>query len=376
MTHKLEDRVRFGYFGGNPMKKYLLVTLASYADADGLNAYPSVETLAAVMECSERSVRNKLRELEDEGLLLRTETERWSKVRPDKRPNPYRIVAEKIPHVARNQVRNPLQTLMESRSTEPNEEGARGAGDAPRGGQEMPPTTPENQYSSNKYSPPLYIDAGASESSRAVTEPQSVQGGGGEKESEERRDGVGDDHLHGEPLFRHLKVGNLDPRMIEAELLDPSKLTAEPDSFTDSASAASESISVGARPQEPISGPTVVGVGNLPTVAPGEPAVPPQAPEKPEYQEVDRKRSKFGWRPSDQAYEHARAVAPDVNLELIITEYWLWCHKKSQPPSASHWMTWVTREQKRYEELVREQERKRAAEERRGRSWNEKMGIG
>jgi MarR-like DNA-binding transcriptional regulator SgrR of sgrS sRNA len=48
----------------------ILSHLARYASRDGKNAYPSLTTLAEGAECSERYVRETLRELEDKCLIV------------------------------------------------------------------------------------------------------------------------------------------------------------------------------------------------------------------------------------------------------------------------------------------------------------------
>lgn len=57
---------------GDPTTKLLLVVLASYAAADN-SCFPSQETLARKVECSERSVRSHLAKLEGLGLIRRHE---------------------------------------------------------------------------------------------------------------------------------------------------------------------------------------------------------------------------------------------------------------------------------------------------------------
>jgi biotin operon repressor len=57
---------------GDPTAKLLLVVLASYAAADN-SCFPSQETLARKVECSERSIRGHLAKLESLGLIRRHE---------------------------------------------------------------------------------------------------------------------------------------------------------------------------------------------------------------------------------------------------------------------------------------------------------------
>lgn len=88
-----------------------------------------------------------------------------------------------------------------------------------------------------------------------------------------------------------------------------------------------------------------------------------------EYQAVDRKRERFGWRPADSAYESAKIVGKDVNLETLIMEYWLWCSEKQIEPGNVQWMRWVTREQKKIDEIDRQSKLNSSNEARRKRQW-------
>lgn len=59
----------------DPITRFVLVTLANYADDYGV-CWPSVMTLVADLRCSERKLRDCTRELEDMGLILRLERRR------------------------------------------------------------------------------------------------------------------------------------------------------------------------------------------------------------------------------------------------------------------------------------------------------------
>lgn len=64
---RLLRRVRLG----SPMTKYVGMVLAQYANADGTNAFPSVDKLARVCEVSEKTVRKALGEMRERGLIVR-----------------------------------------------------------------------------------------------------------------------------------------------------------------------------------------------------------------------------------------------------------------------------------------------------------------
>lgn len=51
--------------------RLVLIVLADHADADGSNAYPAVETIAAEARCSRRTAQAALRRLEDAGAIER-----------------------------------------------------------------------------------------------------------------------------------------------------------------------------------------------------------------------------------------------------------------------------------------------------------------
>ena len=70
--------------------------------------------------------------------------------------------------------------------------------------------------------------------------------------------------------------------------------------------------------------------------------------------------------------QRAEALAPDVNLELIIVSYWMSCWERKIQPTNSHWMKWVIKEQKDILAAREEAERKRALEERSSKPWYEK----
>lgn len=329
MSYTLEERVRFGYFGGNPMKKYVFLTLAAYADSDGANAFPSIGTLAGVMECSERTIQNKLRELEDEGFIVRQPTERWNGLPQHQRPNPYRIVVDQVPKVARKDVRKHLEQIAEQDSKDP----AGGAGVSEGGVQEVHPT--QSMYS---------ISSSSSVDSSYNSSDDD------ERDSEERRDG-------GE-----------EPRSTitdeESPTLEGSNSQIDPSPVTAPRPAVAESISVAAPP----------GTGET-TRPPVEESPPAKAPgpqiDTQQLQNPDPK-ARNEWRPSSAAYEQARAVAPDVNLELVIVSYWMWTFEKKIDPSNTHWMRWVIGEQKKHDAQREKEREQQALAQRQEKPWYEK----
>lgn len=75
---------------GTPFR--VLLQLADRADAHGYHAFPSVETIAENLECSERTVQRALKTLRDDGLIRLGNQDYVAHIRPDKRPIVYDVV--------------------------------------------------------------------------------------------------------------------------------------------------------------------------------------------------------------------------------------------------------------------------------------------
>ena len=67
----------------------VLIGLADHADGLGRGAWPSKATLAEYARCSARTVHNKLRRLEDAGIIMRGDQRIVGHVRADRRPVVY-----------------------------------------------------------------------------------------------------------------------------------------------------------------------------------------------------------------------------------------------------------------------------------------------
>lgn len=72
-----------------PIAQLVLIGLADHADSDGRGARPSVATLATYARCSPRTVHNKLRVLEEAGLIARGDQRAVAHLRADRRPVVY-----------------------------------------------------------------------------------------------------------------------------------------------------------------------------------------------------------------------------------------------------------------------------------------------
>lgn len=92
-------------------KKVVLIGIASHADADGDNAWPSISTLMEYASVSERAVQQAIAELQQAGYLTREFNEGGSRRLPDHlRPNLYRlqIAANPVPDTRRSRL-HPVQ---------------------------------------------------------------------------------------------------------------------------------------------------------------------------------------------------------------------------------------------------------------------------
>lgn len=104
---------------GNPAKKAVLLGLANHAHPDGTHCYPSVRRLAIYSELSESTVRTKLAEMRDEGLIgIVHEAHRY-------RPTEYLIHLEKL--IA---LRDPDLRELEASNAPPTSRGPAAVGQA------------------------------------------------------------------------------------------------------------------------------------------------------------------------------------------------------------------------------------------------------
>lgn len=88
-------------------KKVVLIGIASHADADGDNAWPSISTLTEYASVSERAVQQAISELQQAGYLTREFNEGGGKRLPDHlRPNLYKlqIAANPVPDTRRSRL--------------------------------------------------------------------------------------------------------------------------------------------------------------------------------------------------------------------------------------------------------------------------------
>jgi hypothetical protein len=76
---------------GDPVAKLVLLILADQANTDGTAAWPSQALLAKKADVSARTVRTKLRKLEELGLIVPGDQQMLAHIRADRRPTVYDV---------------------------------------------------------------------------------------------------------------------------------------------------------------------------------------------------------------------------------------------------------------------------------------------
>ena len=77
-------------------------------------------------------------------------------------------------------------------------------------------------------------------------------------------------------------------------------------------------------------------------------------------------KMKSGWRPNDRAMDTAREIAKFTDLEIHITKYRVWCHRKKRTPDSGEWLSWLTRD----EDEARKEELRSAQAARKKQWWD------
>lgn len=94
MSIELVARAKKTKLNGDSTAKLLLIVLADYANDDGM-AWPSVATMSAEVEKSERSIQLILRKLEKAGLICRGDQRLVGKYAKGRRPVVYKLFPKK-----------------------------------------------------------------------------------------------------------------------------------------------------------------------------------------------------------------------------------------------------------------------------------------
>lgn len=94
MSIELVARAKKTRLGGDSTAKLLLIVLADYANDDGM-AWPSVATMSAEVEKSERSIQLILRKLEKAGLIRKGDQKLVGKYAKGRRPVVYKLFPTK-----------------------------------------------------------------------------------------------------------------------------------------------------------------------------------------------------------------------------------------------------------------------------------------
>jgi hypothetical protein len=90
---------------GDPTRKLVLIGLANHAHRDGTEAWASNETIAEYANCSRRTVQRHLQALVDSGVIARGDQSAVERVRADRRPVVYDIIAMRGDTVSRRDER-------------------------------------------------------------------------------------------------------------------------------------------------------------------------------------------------------------------------------------------------------------------------------
>lgn len=83
----------------DPLAQLVLIGLADHAHGDGTSAWPSIATIAAYARCSRRTVQNKLRVLEEAGLIWRGDQQLVAHHRADRRPVVWNLAVNGVQEV-------------------------------------------------------------------------------------------------------------------------------------------------------------------------------------------------------------------------------------------------------------------------------------
>ena len=368
------------FHSSNPKEKLVLIGLISHADPDGYNAFPGKGKLAAYAGCSVESVKRYLRKLRASEVIVGYDSERRDAVLPkNRRPTAYRINPSKFAEYAA------WEKSQGGHPDDPSEGGQNDSTSQSLGGHPDDPSrgvtqmTPNQTYipttSNNSQS---LLSTTSSAGVESETEAQYARDNDPHHGDSEGRDGVGDEPVPETPSpelkaawnspaqpvdFSKLTFASLHASQIESEPLDPSNIVSTGITAEEAERQQMRFLADQQRASQP---PSIPG-GQSPTEAPKGRENAAQRLQNP-----DPKAKRFGWEPSQAAYDHAKAICPDVNLDIIITEYWMWCHDKRVSPSVTHWMKWVTKAQKEIEAERAEKRRAEALEQREQKPWYEK----
>lgn len=83
-----------------PTQRVILVAMADPAHDDGTCSFRSQATLARIVGCSDRTIREHLTDLEDRGVIRRGDQELVSHYRPDRRPIVWDLMMAPRPEIS------------------------------------------------------------------------------------------------------------------------------------------------------------------------------------------------------------------------------------------------------------------------------------
>lgn len=122
----------------SPTQKLVLLALANHARPDGSSAFPSVNTIARYTLLSERAIRLKLVEMEELGIISRSDPRVVAAYisRADRRPQGWNLDLRRKIGVQEQQVADERGAFDDT--DEVQEDASRGAGDSLRGAGDAP----------------------------------------------------------------------------------------------------------------------------------------------------------------------------------------------------------------------------------------------
>ncbi|MEE6280178.1 helix-turn-helix domain-containing protein [Georgenia sp. MJ170] len=113
----------------DPLAQLVLIGLADHAADDGTGARPSVATLAQYARCSARSVHNKLRLLEDAGVIVRDDQRAVEHLPANRRPVVYGLALAGVHDVQRSTAGRPGVNSATGRGERPGSGGVHAGAD-------------------------------------------------------------------------------------------------------------------------------------------------------------------------------------------------------------------------------------------------------
>jgi DNA-binding Lrp family transcriptional regulator len=142
----------------------VLIGLADHAAGDGSAAYPSKATLAEYARCSVRTVHNKLRRMEEAGIIVRGNQAIVAHIRADRRPVVYDLDIHGVNQVPVAHGVNDVPPVVDgvherdARGEQPGSHGVNAVADKPSMNRTEPSSTPSPRSAATPDVPPDLLD--------------------------------------------------------------------------------------------------------------------------------------------------------------------------------------------------------------------------